>query len=137
MNVFTYGSLMFPDVWRAVVKGQYSSTAGEVNGYLRRCVKQQTYPGLIRGVRHDVVVGRVYFNIDAIDLARLDRFEGTYYRREKVDVLLEDGARVNAELYLFKDAYRGLLESRDWDAAWFEREGLARFLRGYKGFNGR
>lgn len=135
MDVFTYGSLMFPQVWNAVVKGEYRSHTGCVRGFLRRAVKNETYPGLIRNGKATEVAGRVYFDVGAPDLQRLDRFEGAYYRREAVTVGLDEGGEVRAQVYLFRDEYRTLLASHDWDVAWFEREGMARFLGGYKGFS--
>lgn len=137
MNVFTYGSLMFSQVWAVVVAGDYRSATGRLSGFARRCVENETYPALIHGTKNDVVAGRVYFDIHPVDLLRLDRFEGVYYRRETVGVALEEGDSVEAEVFLFKDEYKGLLDERDWDVEWFEREGLVRFLEGYKGFGGR
>lgn len=135
MNIFTYGSLMFAPVWRAVVKGDYRSRPAVVRGFVRRCVKNETYPGVIAAAPQQVLAGRVYFDVDGLDVQRLDRFEGSYYRREAVQVMLEDEKLSRARIYVFKDEYRSLLEARDWDVAWFEREGLKHFLRDYQGFD--
>lgn len=43
-HLFTYGSLMFEDVWNRLVKGNYlSQKAMLANGYARRCVKDDVY----------------------------------------------------------------------------------------------
>lgn len=134
MNVFTYGSLMFADVWNAVVRGYYSGSVGRIKGFVRRRVKNETYPALIHSASNDVLQGYIYFNVSKLDLNRLDRFEGDYYQREIVKVALEEGASTNAAVYVFKDEHAGLVDEEPWDVNWFEREGLAMFLRAYKGF---
>lgn len=137
MHVFTYGSLMFDPVWGAVVAGDYRNAVAEVRGFARRCIKGEIYPALVAADATDSVRGRVYFHIQAADLIRLDRFEGNGYRRATVRVALLQGGDVEAQVYVFKDRYKGRLEARDWDVAWFEREGMARFLSGYRGFTRR
>ncbi|MFT4102412.1 MAG: gamma-glutamylcyclotransferase family protein [Burkholderiaceae bacterium] len=132
--VFTYGSLMFPSVWTAVVRGRYPSQRAWLHGFRRYAVRDEAYPAAVRdpGAR---IAGRLYRDVDADDLARLDAFEGAEYERITVPVrpIGEDGRMddaVDAELYLFLPADR--IDPRDWDPGWFESEGLAAFSRQYR-----
>lgn len=134
MHLFTYGSLMFPPVWSAVVAGDYDSRAAVLHGFSRRAIRHETYPALIPAEAQRTVQGRVYLDIDAADLARLDRFEGAQYRRHTVQVISADGAVFTTQVYLFRETCHSLLERHDWDAAWFEREGMELFLARYGGF---
>ena len=46
MHVFTYGSLMFPEVWRIVVGREFETVDGEVAGYSIFRVDDAEYPGI-------------------------------------------------------------------------------------------
>lgn len=45
-HLFTYGSLMFENVWRRVVSGRYRSTPATLHGYRRQRVRGEDYPAL-------------------------------------------------------------------------------------------
>lgn len=126
MNVFTYGSLMYPQVWERVVRARYRSAPARLDGFERRALAGVSYPGAIRSDASRIR-GRVYFDVDAADLARLDAFESSEYRREEVVVSIEDagGRKVPAQLYVYLDHAR--LLAQDWDVARFERDHLAGF----------
>jgi hypothetical protein len=48
-NIFTYGSLMYPEVMYNLVKGQnYKTEPVLLRNYSRRHVKGKTYPGIMR-----------------------------------------------------------------------------------------
>ncbi|MFT3801235.1 MAG: gamma-glutamylcyclotransferase family protein [Burkholderiaceae bacterium] len=132
--VFTYGSLMFPSVWTAVVRGRYPSRRAWLHGFRRYAVRGEAYPAAVRDPDARIA-GRLYLDVDADDLARLDAFEGAEYERITVPVqrIGEGGqadATVDAELYLFLPADR--IDRRDWDPVWFESEGLTAFSRQYR-----
>ncbi|CAN5183957.1 hypothetical protein BH11PSE11_BH11PSE11_19410 [soil metagenome] len=110
-NVFTYGSLMFPQVWERVVSGSYRSAAATLAGHARLAIVGETYPGMIardggstRGV--------VYFDVHERDVAVLDAFEGGDYRRVSVGLQLEDGELAAADTYLYLPVQR--LASSAW-----------------------
>jgi len=133
MNVFTYGSLMYPQVWDRVVKGRYRGAAALLRGFRRCALRGLTYPGAVPDAGAQVV-GRVYFDVDPDDLARLDAFEASEYRREEVIVSRPDepaGACVRAQVYVYLEWSR--LDARDWDAQRFEREQLAGFVDSHTG----
>ena len=129
MNLFTYGSLMFDEVWQRVVRGHYRSSIETLRGYARHQVRDEDYPAVIRAPDAPAPLqGRLWRAVDAADPARLDAFEGEDY--ERISVTTESG--VQAGLYLYRRSER-ILE-KDWDPQHFEREGMARFLARYPGF---
>ena len=127
MNVFTYGSLMFDEVWRRVVAGDYERTQATLADHRRFAVRGETYPGVIAmpGGRVD---GIVYRDVSVADLARLDAFEGAPYQRRSVTLELA-GAALLAEVYAMRDP--GRLAATDWDVAAFAREGMHVFIATY------
>ncbi len=132
-NLFVYGSLMYPAVWRRLVRRRYPSHPARLRGYRRFRVKGETYPGLLRA-RGGVVSGVVYLGVRQRDLTRLDRFEGHCYRRVPVRVEVDGLGRQPAEVYLFRPGQRRRLSTSEWDEETFARKGLQRFLTAYSGF---
>ncbi|WP_420475715.1 gamma-glutamylcyclotransferase family protein [Noviherbaspirillum sp. ST9] len=99
-HVFTYGSLMFPEVWQRVVRGDYRSTPARLDGYARFEIAAETYPGMVAAAGSSVE-GVLYFDVSFADMAALDAFEGTQYRRDMVRVVLESGESVEAGTYIY------------------------------------
>jgi hypothetical protein len=64
----------------------------------------------------------------------LDRFEGAFYQREKVEIMCEDGESLQAYVYVIQDKYKGILNG-EWSQSEFERIGLREFEARYVGFN--
>jgi len=100
IHVFTYGSLMFPDVWQRVVRGDYRSAPARLDGHARFEITGETYPGMIP---HPAarVEGVLYFDVLPADVAALDAFEGSEYRRDSVRVVLASGEAVEAGTYIY------------------------------------
>lgn len=124
-NVFTYGSLMFPDVWERVVRGSYQCSPATVYGCARFAIAGETYPGMIEQADASVE-GILYFDVDAADLAALDAFEGDDYRRVVLQAKLESGGTIEAGTYLYLVAAR--LTSQPWLPEAFQ---MQRFLGTY------
>ena len=124
-HVFTYGSLMFAEVWQRVVRGQYRSMPVTLAGHARFAVRDETYPGMIERTGAQVV-GVLYFDVDTADLAALDHFEGLDYRRIAVSVMADGGEAFDAESYLYLPAQK--LLDQPWDPEAFQ---MQRFLQTY------
>jgi gamma-glutamylcyclotransferase (GGCT)/AIG2-like uncharacterized protein YtfP len=127
-TVFTYGSLMFDPVWSHVVRGHYASAPARAIGVRRGAVVNEAYPGCVREPEASTA-GRVYFNVSAADMARLDTFEGEHYWREAVLVRDDRGQTHAAWIYMYR--LTAGLSATDWSPEWFEREGMAKFLASY------
>ena len=131
MDIFTYGSLMYPAVWRRVVTGAYAGGAATLRGYARRRIRGELYPALVRSVPESVVQGILYRGVSAADVAALDRFEGEgeAYARIRVPLELADGELSGAWTYLYLHSSR--VEETAWEPTRFEMSDLARFLDTY------
>ncbi len=127
-NVFTYGSLMFPQVWEAVVADRYRSAPAELYGFRRYGVRGAPYPVITPGEAGDRLEGVLYYGVNPGDLTRLDKFEGAYYQRQTLDVLV-DGEPVPAQVYELRPRYYHIAAPEPWDVEHFRRVGLARFRR--------
>lgn len=124
-HIFTYGSLMFAQVWQPLVAGRYRSEPAVLSGYRRFAVPGVAYPGIVAAPGQQVA-GLLYRDVEADDLARLDLFEGAEYRRDALPVTLADGSALQAETYVWLD------HARLSDAAWLpEAFRLREFLRDY------
>jgi hypothetical protein len=156
-HVFTYGSLMFERVWSRVVRGTYPAASATLSGFRRQRVLGQDDvelqdPGIPAGMRagsavgagsriegpgEDALAGIVYLGVQAEDLAALDAFEGSEYRRIQVQVTVlaqvaggpVPGSLLPADTYLFIASDK--VAPGPWDPDDFERERIERFLRDY------
>lgn len=136
MHVFTYGSLMFPEVWQIVVGREFESVEGFVTGYSVFRVRRGAYPGLIATPAQEVVRGLVYLDVDAASIARLDRFEGRFYERHSLAVACSDGRRRTADAYVVPERNRRGLTAEPWTASEFVTGGgIADFTRRFQGFS--
>lgn len=124
-NIFTYGSLMFDEVWRQVVNGRYRSAAATLHHHQRHALTGLSYPGVVAAPGAQVA-GRLYLDVSAADIARLDAFEGAEYRRDALQVMLADGEAVSAWTYLWLDSQR--LSGQPWQSEAFR---LREFLQTY------
>lgn len=134
VHVFTYGSLMFDQIWSKVVGGVYEKSSATLYGYKRRKIRGAIYPALIPGTDADSVDGTIYLNVSRSDTEILDEFEGEYYRQEMAECELSDGSSIIASVYVFKERYRNLIEDEEWDPAWFSEAAIDLFLTEYEGF---
>lgn len=156
MHLFTYGTLMFPEVWRIVVGRQFQNLPATLHGYQIFRVASVLYPGIIKSPpppfafpppssnshssslnsQPPAVPGLVYRNVDAISLERLDRFEGDDYRRLSVEVTTDDGQVITADTYVIRPELGHLLTDEVWTAKEFAANGqLERFIAEYRGFH--
>ena len=124
-HVFTYGSLMFPEVWNRVVRGSYRAERARLDGHGRFEIVGETYPGMVM-LDGASVEGVLYFDVEAADIAALDAFEGDQYRRANVQVRLDSGATVQAGTYIYLLAQK--LSDSPWRPEAFQ---MAKFIGSY------
>lgn len=127
MNLFTYGSLMFPEVWRPVAGGEYTGVAATLSDHAAWKVRGASYPGLVPASGR-TTAGVLYVDVSEAAIGRLDAFEGTFYERTVVIVRTSEGADVTAFAYVVAPGHRHELEAILWDAEEFRRVHLAGFL---------
>jgi gamma-glutamylcyclotransferase (GGCT)/AIG2-like uncharacterized protein YtfP len=135
MHVFTYGTLIFPEVWQAVVGRPFATIAGRVSGFALYRVRDAVFPGMVATTTGETVPGVVYLDVDQEALARLDQFEDEIYRRETVPVTCDDGHLREADTYVVPPEHRPALTEEPWTCEAFAQSGdLGRFMLRYRGF---
>jgi gamma-glutamylcyclotransferase (GGCT)/AIG2-like uncharacterized protein YtfP len=136
MNVFTYGSLMFPEVWKIVVGREFETVEGRLSGYSIYRVRDASFPGMIAANERCTVHGLVYLDVDDGSIDRLDRFEDTFYDRQNLSIDCDDGVRREADAYVVPEKNRHVLTAELWTAENFVASGgLADFIQRFQGFS--
>jgi gamma-glutamylcyclotransferase (GGCT)/AIG2-like uncharacterized protein YtfP len=136
MNVFTYGTLMFAEVWRAVAGRDFANLEGTAAGYAIYRVEGAQFPGILAVGGHECVRGVIYLDVDEAALARLDRFEDDFYERQTLWIDCDDGERRAAEAYVVPDRNRAVLSHEQWNKEDFVAAGhLAQFVQRFAGFS--
>jgi gamma-glutamylcyclotransferase (GGCT)/AIG2-like uncharacterized protein YtfP len=135
MHVFTYGTLMFPAVWQAVVGRSFETVEGTAAGFEVFRVQDAVFPGIIAGTGAYVVRGVVYLDVDSSSLERLDRFEDDFYERRALPIDCNDGRKRMAEAYVVPPEKRNVLTSEPWSReAFLTSGGLEQFISCFAGF---
>jgi gamma-glutamylcyclotransferase (GGCT)/AIG2-like uncharacterized protein YtfP len=134
MNIFTYGSLMFPSVMKAVTGREFPSRKARVKNYARFQVTGESYPGLTP-LEGAVTEGVLYIGVDVLSVRRLDDFEGEIYERSEISADTLDGESLIAHAYVIKAQYRDRLSSEPWDPEHFKKADLRGFMASYQGFD--
>ena len=135
MHVFTYGTLMFPEVWLAVVGRAFETVDGTAAGFEVFRVRDAVFPGIIAGAGACSVPGVVYLEVDQESTERLDRFEDDFYERCAISIDCNDGRRRTADAYVVPLANRNVLTSEPWSRESFlATGGLQQFISRFAGF---
>jgi len=127
MNIFTYGSLMFPDVWLRVAGATFPTRPATLVDFAAWRVCGETYPGLAP-TPGDSTHGVLHLGVSAEAAARLDAFEGPFYQRTTVEVILSEATTLEAHAYIVAPDHRHELEPVRWQADEFRQYHLAHFL---------
>lgn len=134
-HVFTYGTLMFPEVWRAVTGRDEGGVAARLAGHAVFRVRDAVFPGMIWTGGTSTVPGVLYRDVDEVAVRRLDEFEDTFYVRQMVTVVGSDGVECECFAYVIPPHRQQVLTREPWTGESFAARGdLARFLGRYQGF---
>ena len=129
MTIFTYGSLMFPEVWEKVTGLTVAGVPAVLADHAARRIRGQSYP-VLQAEAGARVRGVLYVGVPPDAVARLDEFEGAFYDRVPVAVRLEQGgATASAWVYRAARPEDPDILPEAWVAEHFARESLARFLQ--------
>lgn len=133
VDLFVYGTLMFPQIMMAVIGRAPASAAAVLPGYARYRLGGACYPAIAPDASASTS-GLLYLGVDPPALRRLDRFEGAQYRRVSVQVLLATGGVRNAHTYVLRPGQSSRLCARAWEPQELSAAGLRRFRHTYGGF---
>jgi gamma-glutamylcyclotransferase (GGCT)/AIG2-like uncharacterized protein YtfP len=129
MNLFAYGTLMFPEVWERVVGRAFAAERATISGFAVRRVVDDVYPVLIHADKNSGVAGLVFRNIDHDTLARLDDYESDFYQRLEVIATLSNSESLACHAYVLPEHNRDAAGAETWNADEFTVHSLARYLQ--------
>ncbi|KAI3435498.1 hypothetical protein D9Q98_001564 [Chlorella vulgaris] len=127
--LFVYGTLMFPEVLKALLAGRVPRHApAQINGFQRYRIKNQVFPGTVKAAQSQVQ-GLCLFDLQQDELQVLDEFEGDEYYKEEVEAQLLDGGTTTATVYLWQDSLRSYLYGAGgWDPEAFREKELEAYV---------
>jgi gamma-glutamylcyclotransferase (GGCT)/AIG2-like uncharacterized protein YtfP len=126
-RIFCYGTLLFPEVMRAVTGREFAGTPATLSGWARYRVRGEVFPALIPEVGA-LTEGVVLSDVDARSLTVLDAFEGPLYLRRELEVARADGARLAAHAWVLVPGREAELTREAWDLEHFARSELHAYL---------
>lgn len=132
-DVFTYGTLMIPDVLTALTGRSFPFVSAILENYVRLTVQDRPYPGIM-GKIGTYTDGRLYRGVDRQSIEILDRFEGTLYARHTRLLRIADHQDQYGEVYIVKKEYEPTLSVQPWDLQCFKDEWLEAYLRSCEEF---
>lgn len=128
MNLFAYGTLTFPAIWRAVVGREAAGEPALARGFAVYRAPGDVYPVMVRSGASDLARGVVYRNLDDATLQLLDDYEAGIYDRVAIEATLGSGEKLDCQCYLLRREYERPANLQAWDAAAFERDELQEYL---------
>ena len=132
-NIFTYGTLIFPEILSAVTGRGFTSEAFSIDDYTSFAVHDQVFPGAVFS-ESDVLDGRLYSNVDDRSVAILDIFEGELYDRSSLTALKSE-KEIDFDIYLFKNSEIDLLSQKSWSSVHFYENDYGDYLSRCKAFH--
>lgn len=125
-NIFSYGSLMYPDVILALTNKIFHSEQAVLYGYERRLMKGKIYPGIITKPNAEIA-GTLWCDLDNDSLKILDTFEDKEYERTMLEVETHSGT-MNALAYTINVKQAQLLDNSEWDPNYFKTNHLKEYI---------
>ena len=122
MNLFAYGTLLVPEIWLAVAGRACESVEVVLPGYAIR--RGGDFPGIIRAPDAAGVPGRVFLDLDAELLERLDQYEDSFYERIEVGPRDGQGQALTAQAYVVPERCAEVLSDEAWTLTWFRDHAL-------------
>lgn len=134
MNLFVYGTLLFPEIRNLVGRRQFQSTDATLEGFEIYRVKNAVYPGIVKQ-DGGIVPGQILSHITPAEINFFDQYEDDFYQRITVAVTTPDESEISAECYAVPlITSREILTKVVWTADWFSTNHYADFLNRLKSF---
>ncbi len=118
MDLFAYGTLLFPEVLRALLGRVPPLAPATASGWRVAALPGRVYPGLVAD-QHATANGLVISGLDRAECRLLDAYEDIDYRL--MAITLTDGR--SCPTYV----WRGEVLAGDWDPHGFAADHLARY----------
>lgn len=114
MTLFVYGTLLADEVLQRLLNRVPPTKPASLTGYARYGIKGQVFPAIIKSTPTSSVHGKVLLELTPDEIQTLDDYEDEEYVKETVFPVLEDGVRLEAQVYVWRDDLRHLLEG-EWN----------------------
>jgi len=137
--LFVYGTLRAFPLFAWAVTGDASNTSivqkfahpAKVHGYARFAVHHCDYPAVVK--KESGEVDGYLLILETTSLRKkLGDFEGEAYKITPVEVVMEDGTKVEADMYVW-DGDMEKLSDEPWELEWFIKERLEDWLDLFEG----
>ncbi len=135
-DVFAYGTLMLPEIVRALLERVPEGESARIAGYIRHPIRGEAYPGVI-AQPGSAVDGVLWHGLRADEMALLDAWEGPYYERRRIAVHPRsalDGGPLSAWAWVVLDEQAGVFETGDWSAPAFREQKAALWIESCRDF---
>lgn len=125
--LFVYGTLMWPQVLRALTGKSWVTEDAVLKGFKRCRIKGAVYPGIKREPASSVK-GKVVRGLGGKELSMLDQFEGDAYERVRIQVNTESNKEEEVFTYVIRKAYKHILSDQEWKETDISDEDIKGFL---------
>lgn len=135
MNLFVYGTLLFPEIREWVSGRRHRSEPAVLKGFRVRRVRNATFPGIVRVPEsgEETASGEVLFDLTETEFAMLDRYEDDFYVRSLVSLTLENGAEIECFVYeVPPEEADHFLSDDPWTREWFRENHYEDFVGRWK-----
>lgn len=112
VSLFVYGSLLAPQVLRALLDREPPVIPARLPDYRRSALRGQPFPGLVPAA--DAVTDGGVIHVSPRELHCLDAWEDDFFCRTAVTVRLGRDGALRTQVYLLAPAHRPLLSNRAW-----------------------
>ncbi|KAF5229266.1 hypothetical protein FANTH_14256 [Fusarium anthophilum] len=137
--LFIYGTLRARPLLAWALTGDAANTElisalprpAKVHGYARYTVRSRDYPTVVKKDGHEVDGDLLVLETKSMR-RKLDDFEGETYTPTSVDVVLDDGSVVEADMYVWA-GHQDALTDEPWDLDIFVKERLKDWVGLFEG----
>ena len=125
LPLFAYGTLMFPEIIRAVIGRVPHAVSTVAHGFARLEVIGQSFPGMVEdnSTPGAMVKGVLYENLSPLEWRQLNEYESAFYVLTEIRVD-RGGETLPALTYLVAPAERNVLSDAPWEEAVFRKKYL-------------
>jgi len=130
-NVFAYGTLMLPEIQKALTGKEFFMQKAKLNNY-KRFAKPRTNRYRYRGPtiiedKNSFVEGEILFNLDTRSWNIIDSYEGKEYEKKFVKVIV-DNKKIQTITYVASKELKQKLDG-EWKIEIFIKESLNYYLK--------
>ena len=128
MNLFAYGTLIFPEVTEIVLGRVPPSEPALLRNFERKKIRGECFPAIYQreGAR---VNGLLFRELSEKDFKILDYFEAELYERREVSLKLNGARTEKVYTYIISKDSGSYLVPEDWSESHFRENSLTSYLK--------